>query len=64
MSEISQQEFQRRRQALLAQMQPGSAALILPHRKRRVARTVNTPTAKAVISGTSPVLTNLKPCWC
>ena len=28
MSEISQQEFQRRRQALLAQMQPGSAALI------------------------------------
>lgn len=28
MSEISQQEFQRRRQALLAQMQPASAALI------------------------------------
>ena len=28
MSEISQQELQRRRQALLAQMQPGSAALI------------------------------------
>lgn len=28
MSEISQQEFQRRRRALLAQMQPGSAALI------------------------------------
>lgn len=28
MSDISQQEYQRRRQALLAQMQPGSAALI------------------------------------
>lgn len=28
MSEISQQELQRRRQALLAQIQPGSAALI------------------------------------
>lgn len=64
MSEISQQEFQRRRRALLAQMQPGSAALILPRLKRRAARTVNIRTAKAVISGTSPVLTNLKPCWC
>lgn len=28
MSEISRQEFQRRRQALVEQMQPGSAALI------------------------------------
>ena len=27
MSEISRQEFQRRRQALVEQMQPGSAAL-------------------------------------
>ena len=30
---ISQQEYLRRRQALLAKMQPGSAALILPRRK-------------------------------
>ncbi len=30
---MTQQEFLRRRQALLAQMQPGSAALILPRRK-------------------------------
>ena len=28
MSDISRQEFQRRRQALVEQMQPGSAALI------------------------------------
>lgn len=32
MSEISRQEFQRRRQAS-EQMQPGSAALILLHQK-------------------------------
>ncbi len=33
MSEISRQEFQRRRQAPVEQMQPGSAALILLHQK-------------------------------
>lgn len=33
MSEISRQEFQRRRQALGGAMQPGSAALILLHQK-------------------------------
>jgi Xaa-Pro aminopeptidase len=33
MSEISRQEFQRRRQALVEQMQPGSAALFLLHQK-------------------------------
>lgn len=33
MSEISRQEFQRRRQATVEQMQPGSAALILLHQK-------------------------------
>lgn len=33
MSDISRQEFQRRRQALVEQMQPGSAALILLHQK-------------------------------
>lgn len=33
MSEISRQEFQRRRQALVEQMQPGGAALILLHQK-------------------------------
>lgn len=64
MSDISQQEYQRRRQALLAQMQPGSAALILQLRKPRAARTVNIRIARAVISGISPVLTSRKRCWC
>lgn len=61
---MTQQEYLRRRQALLAHMQPGSAALIFAAQKRRAVRTVNIRTARAATFGTSPVLTNLKPCWC
>ena len=62
MSEISQQEFQRRRQALLAQMQPGSAALIFA--APEATRSADSEYPYRQSSGTSPVLTNLKPCWC
>lgn len=61
---ISSQEYSRRRQALLATMQPGSAALILLRPKSRAAPTANIPIARAAISGTSPALTSRKRCWC
>ncbi len=65
MSEISRQEFQRRRQALVEQMQPGSAALIFAAPEvTHVAPTANTPIVRTVTSGTSPALTNRKRCWC
>lgn len=48
---MTQQEFHKRRQALLAQMAPASAAVILPHRKRRVVQTLNILIVRTVISG-------------
>lgn len=60
---MTQQEYQRRRQALLAQMQPGSAALIFAAPEARATQTVNIRIARVATSGISPVLTNRKPCW-
>ncbi|SUG45910.1 proline aminopeptidase II [Salmonella enterica subsp. arizonae] len=61
---MTQQEYQRRRQALLAQMQPGSAALIFAAPGGDgAAQTVNIRIARVATSGISPVLTNRKPCW-
>ncbi len=65
MSDISRQEFQRRRQALVEQMQPGSAALIFA--APEVTRSADSEypyRQKPVTSGTSPALTNRKRCWC
>jgi hypothetical protein len=48
---MTPQEFQRRRQAVLAQMAPGSAALFLLLQNVPAARTVNILTVRIVISG-------------
>ncbi len=64
MSEISRQEFQRRRQALVEQMQPGSAALIFAAPEVTRSADSEYPIVRTVTSGTSPALTNRKRCWC
>lgn len=64
MSEISRQEFQRRRQALVEQMQPGSAALIFAAPEVTRSADSEYPYRQNSDSGTSPALTNRKRCWC
>lgn len=61
---ISSQEYSRRRQALLAKMQPGSAALIFAAPEVTRSADSEYPIARAVISGTSPGLTSRKRYWC
>ncbi len=62
---MTQQEFLSRRQTLLAQMQPGSAALIFAAPEAvRSADSEYPYRQKPAISGTSPALTNRKRCWC
>lgn len=48
---MTQQEFQRRRQAVLAQMAPGSAALFLLRQNAPAVPTVNTLIARTATSG-------------
>ncbi|VDR24756.1 Xaa-Pro aminopeptidase [Raoultella terrigena] len=62
---MTQQEFLSRRQALLAQMQPGSAALIFaaPEAVRSRRFRISLP-AEQRFFGTSPASMSLKPCWC
>lgn len=61
---MTQQEFLSRRQALLAQMQPGSAALIFAAPEAVRSADSNIPTGRTAIFGTSPASTNRKRCWC
>ncbi|PAT27907.1 hypothetical protein CJ430_26980 [Klebsiella pneumoniae] len=61
---MTQQEFLSRRQTLLAQMQPGSAALIFAAPEAVRSADSEYPYGRTAISGTSPALTNRKRCWC
>ncbi len=46
---MTQQEYQNRRQALLAKMAPGSAAIILPHQKPHAVQILNILIGRIVI---------------
>ena len=61
---ISSQEYSRRRQALLATMQPGSAALIFAAPEVTRSADSEYPYRQSSDFCTSPALTNRKRCWC
>lgn len=61
---MTQQEFLSRRQALLAQMQPGSAALIFAAPEAVRSADSEYPYRQSSDFGTSPALMSQKRCWC